>query len=440
MKKTILVIMIIAVLPLAVFAQVGDARTRGMANAFTAVADDYNALYFNPAGLSYLRNGDFVLGVGGNVTMTKALVFGQADYPDPWYDGYYEQYTYWDDFTNSDVYFDPADYGFYWSDEEGGTTYEEAVQAYQEFRSFYGIYETTKNLSDMNLYPRLAFAGRHWGISAINNISLEPRPMDDYQAEDSEFIFDLYKDTGVMGGIGFNIGPLAVGANVKYYKRVSDVVSFSAADAQDGPPEDFFTDIVFGSEEGSETLEEDSIIEAGIGALFALGAVNVGAYLDNLLFFLDRDEETGDLNVDAGLLNTLSVGAAWTPFNQKTKDKRGILNFIVAGDLKNIGSSINRELSAGAEAGLNLGGVIVADARLGYSQALPGELADMASAIDPRNGTYSVGMGWKFLFFAVNASFELPADMVLDPPTGFLTDEQLQTEFGTAVVDIHFTF
>lgn len=439
MKKIILVIIIIAILPLAAFAQVGDARTRGMANAFTAVADDYNALYFNPAGLAYLNNGNFVLGIGGNVTMTKALPFGEADYPDPWYDDYHQQYSYWDDFTNSDVYFDPADYGFFWGEDEGDVTYDEAVEAYQEWRTLYSIYEVTKNLSDMNLYPRLAYAAKYWGISAINTISLEPRPLDEYRAEDSEFVFDLYKDSGVLGGVGINIGPVAVGATVKYFKRTSDVASFTAADAEEGPPEEFFTQVFFGSEDGSTTIEEDYRIEAGIGAIFTLGAASVGAYLDNLLFFLDRDDE-GNLSVDAGLLNTLSVGAAWTPFNVKTEDKRGILNLIAAADLKNIGSSLNRELAAGVELGLNLGNIITADTRFGYSQALPGDMADMFGGVDPRLGTYSVGMGWKFLFGAINASFQMPADMVLDPPSGFLTEEELASTFGTAVVDIHFTF
>lgn len=39
-------------------------RVQGMGGAFTAVADDYNALLFNPAGLARLKEGEINLGIG----------------------------------------------------------------------------------------------------------------------------------------------------------------------------------------------------------------------------------------------------------------------------------------------------------------------------------------------------------------------------------------
>jgi len=429
MKKTLLVIMIITALPLALFAQTGDARTRGMANAFTAVADDYNALYFNPAGLAYLKNSDFVLGLGANVSVKKGMVFLEDEYPEIWEDWENEGYEYYDDFFGTDVFFDPARWGFPWDDDDSTDlmSYDEAVDLYRQKRSF----EIIRNLADMNLYPRLAFAAPHWGVSTINEITLAPAS---YNSTTEEFEFTILKDTGIMGGLGINIGPIAVGANVKYYKQVEDATYFNAQEAAEGPPEQFITDIFLGSD---NQVSSEHKIEAGIGAIFTLGALNLGAYLDNLLFFLEKTDDGVD--VDPGLLDTLSVGAAWTPFNQKMKEKRGILNFIAAADLKNLGSTTERELAAGVEAGLNLGGVIVGNARLGYTQPLVGSLAEMADQFDPRLGLYSAGMGWKILFAAVNFSVQVPYDTITWA-TGSMDDEDRATRLGTAILDIHFTF
>lgn len=43
-------------------------RVMGMGGAFTAVADDYNALYYNPAGLAWLDHGQFVADLGAGFT------------------------------------------------------------------------------------------------------------------------------------------------------------------------------------------------------------------------------------------------------------------------------------------------------------------------------------------------------------------------------------
>ncbi|MBN2049289.1 MAG: hypothetical protein JW760_02490 [Spirochaetales bacterium] len=430
MKKTILLLMIFVLITSAIFAQIGDARTRGMANAFTAVADDYNALYFNPAGLAYLNNSDFVLGLGGNASGKKGLTFLEEEYPSIWESWENDGYEYEDSFFGHSVYFDPADYGFFWDDDPDTATmsYQEAVDAYEQKRTF----EIIRNLSDMNLYPRLAYAAPHWGVSTINNVTLEPSGFD---PETEEFFFRILKETGIMGGLGLNIGPIAAGLNIKYFKEVVDSSSFTVSETEDGPPEDFFQDIFFGSD--NEEATSDHKIEAGLGFIFTLGSLNLGAYLDNLLFFI---EETDDgVEVDPGLLDTLSVGAAWTPFDQKMKDQRGILNFIAAVDLKNLGSRTERELAAGVEAGINLGGVIVGNARLGYTQPLVGALADIADQFDPRLGLYSMGMGWKFLFAAINFSLQIPYDTITWA-TGTMDDEDRASHLGTAIVDIHFTF
>ena len=180
-------------------------------------------------------------------------------------------------------------------------------------------------------------------------------------------------------------------------------------------------------------------MELGVGALFTLGTLNLGAYLDNLLFFLVKTEEGTDVDVP-GIFDTLSVGAAWTPFDNKLEKKRSALNFIAALDFRNIGSKTERELSAGMEVGLNLGRVIMLNTRAGYAQSLPGELSAAFDNIDLYNGLYTLGFGMKFIIGELNVAFTFPSDMVFDPPMGSLSDERMDTLFGTGIVEMRLSF
>ncbi len=431
--------LILAFVSSMIFTQTGDGRTRGMANAYTAVADDHNALFFNPAGLGFLKDADFVLGIGGNATITKALPFGEERYPEVWqsWDGDGYEYVYWDDFMDSNVFFDPADYGFSY-DPDDEQSYREAVEAYEEWHSYYNMYETMTNISDIALFPQLTYVTRYWGISSIYEISLEPR-LTEYKAEKTEFAFDVYKDVGVMGGVGIRLGPLGIGANMKYYRRKTDTIIFSAEEGVDGLPEGFVGDIFFGSADGNEVASDASHMEIGAGLLFAAGSLNFGLYSDNLIGFVNESEGDG-LSVDVALLDTMSLGVALTPFNRKTSDKKGFLNFILSGDLKNLGSSTERILAMGMETGLHFGEALMVDGRLGYSQPLPGDMGTMADSFDPRLGTYSVGFGGRFLLGTMNFVFQVPSDMIFDPPQGNLTDEEMASTFGTFVMDMSLTF
>ena len=50
-----------------IYQQYLSVRALGMGNAFTAVADDYNTLLYNPAGMARLEDPNIVLGIGANV-------------------------------------------------------------------------------------------------------------------------------------------------------------------------------------------------------------------------------------------------------------------------------------------------------------------------------------------------------------------------------------
>ncbi len=61
------------------------ARSASMGGAFTAVADDPSALYWNPAGLAFQQDNGMQLMVGGSLIAPKQDFVGQAPYPG---DGY----------------------------------------------------------------------------------------------------------------------------------------------------------------------------------------------------------------------------------------------------------------------------------------------------------------------------------------------------------------
>jgi long-subunit fatty acid transport protein len=55
------------------------ARALGMGNAYTGVANDFSALFWNPAGLSQLRYGEFSLGLSHLNKMDKSTFFDQEE-------------------------------------------------------------------------------------------------------------------------------------------------------------------------------------------------------------------------------------------------------------------------------------------------------------------------------------------------------------------------
>jgi len=428
MKKILFILLILGFAAGAAFSQTGDARVRALGGAYTAVADDLNAISMNPAGLGYLKHKNLVLGMDFNVEMKKRIFFGQEQYPYIWesWDGTTSNWVYWDDFLQTDVIFDPISYGF----SDGAE--------YNEWRNMYDFYSFADNTSNIFVIPQAAYVTKNWGVSTISDIGID-FIVDSYVGLETPLQLEISKKQGVMGALGFALGPISLGANVKYYKMSSYTLDYGMEDFDEGPPEDLIQQIFVGPEDFSDVTSEP-VVEVGVGTIFTLGTLSAGAYLDNLLFFLAETDE-GAVEADLpGIFDTLSVGVAWTPFDSKLKEKKGLLNLIAAVDLKNLGSATNRQLAAGAEIGLNLGRVIMVNSRLGYTQGLPGELSEAFSTLDPYLGLYSIGMGVKVLFMEIDFDFQFPSDMVFDPPMGSLSEERLDTLFGNALINVRISF
>lgn len=431
MKRFILVLILACLAAGLAFSQTGDVRIRGMGGAFTAVADDINALYANPAGLAFLDHRALIVSLGFNMEMKKRLVYGEESLPWPWEtwgEGGFN-YVYWDEFLGTDVFFDPTPYGFEYNPEDA-SSYVQAVQAYLAWREAYGFFEFAENTSNIYLLPRVAYARRGWGFSTISETMVDFSTETGYFGGDTPVDARVSRKQGLLGGLGLRFGPLGFGANLKYYKLTRYVLNYLASDFAAGPPEGFMNQVLLGPADGNFEQSE-GVFELGLGGIFSIGELNLGAYLDNLLYFLD---EEGD---KPGLLDTLSVGFAWMPSYDRLAGRRSPLNLIAAVDLRNIGSQENRELSAGLEAGINLGRAIMINSRTGYAQRLSGPLSKAFDTIDPYLGTYSLGFGLKFLAAEFNMAFSFPPDLLFDPPKGYrLPEERLNSLFGTLVAEL----
>lgn len=418
-------------------------RAQGMGGAFTAVADDSNALFVNPAGLAFLRSGELRVAVGAGGSFTKFSFFGEPEFPyvEPdWNDPEGDGYVTYDDFFGTPVPFDPADYGFPWSDEEGSDlpTYSEAVNQYDEFRAAYSVVEQFQNVSDLAGAPRVILQRRGWAVGNINrvNVLVQPGFFDNNNPDVTPMDVSVVRDGGFIGGLGLRFGPFAAGANARFFSRSTASTTFTLDEFDGGPPEELVQLLLFGPEEGSDiTAETAPRLQVGVGGLFALGPLNAGAYLDNLLAFLEGEE------VDFGaIFDTLNFGVAWTPTNEKTARTRSGLQLSAAADLRGIGSDTERVLTAGVEAGLDLGGVIVLVGRGGYRQPVPGSLLEVADNIDPRTGVYTVGGQLKFLFLEIQGAADFPADVLLDPPSYPLPEDQYSDPFARVRLEVSIVF
>ena len=439
MKRTLVLVILIAFVAGAGFSYSGDARVRGMGGAFTAVADDINAITHNPAGLAYLTDTHLVVGLDVNVEMRKRLVYGEEEFPWVWedYGGSTMVYRYWDEFLQTQVRFDPAEYGFAYDPEIPGD-YERAAREYIEWRDAYDFYVFAENTSDMRLIPHVAYATRNWGFSTISDNAVDFLTGVQYFGMNTPIDVLVRKRTGVRGALGMGFGPLAVGGTAKFVKVSSYVLNYTADDMREGPPGDFMQQVLFGPHDGDVQTVERWAFELGVGGMFTVRALTVGAYLDNLLYFIQTDED--GTRIDAGLFDTLSLGVAWSPYFDRYARRRSPMNLIVAADFRNVGSHTNRELSLGVEAGINLGRVIMANVRGGYTQSLPGPLSEALDGINPYLGSYTMGFGWKFLVGEMNFAYTMPSDMMFDPPVGRLSEERLDTLFGTIVAEFRLSF
>jgi hypothetical protein len=430
-----------------------DARVMAMGGAFTAVADDVGALYYNPAGLAYLSKGNLKL--GGSVlldlnaqivkTMEELYEYDPAD--ELGFDFYRIRYQ-----DGTGAYVDENYNGYYDSGEYladlEGLGFEESWEGFDMFLSWYdGFYPMAKlfneGLDEFKLLPNISYTSPGFGVGLLGQASLVPAVVE-WNSEQLLYGFNLNKQSGVIGGLGFALGPVAVGGNIKYYKQSITPFGIPSAsfdefrqhisDITPGIPENQALAAVLLQDAAALPGANENHLEVGVGIMGSLGAITVGGYVDSILGIVldDSGEVKKDIMAVAkDAMKTANIGVALDPSSRKSTGREPLLNLIASADLKNIGDDENRFFNVGAEVGIHLGRLVQADVRAGYKQFLTGPL-DMlleSDILDIDRGEFSVGIGLKAVLVEMNIALTAPTRLIEDlaylDPASFESEDDL---------------
>jgi len=456
MKRIVFFAISLVLLAPAAFSQSGDARAIGLAGAMTAVNDDMNSLFYNPAGLAYLRE-KFYLQADGNVAfrINQGTFATEESLPQVWYDSYSESYQCYSDFYNQNVDFDfDAFYdsgtslathfqafvaenvpGTAWTDLTG----QQKNDLYSSFRQLRTFYDEFQNVKPIRVSPRLVLGGPHWGLAFLGDFLAIPT-LGAYANEMTPASLLVDRTLGAVAGLGLKFGALALGVNAKYLMDSTYMVTVDdyASFANDGPPEDFIT-ALFSPE---NTIDNTTRVELGFGSVLSLGTLNLGVYEGNLLPFLQEDYAAQGDNFFGALLDAMNFGLSWMPSDNKYAKSRSPLTLILTADLKNFGDEVNRQLCAAAEMGLDVPKVLAIMGRVGYTQLLPGTLDEMFSSFEPDNGYLTAGITGRVWIANINLAFKLPVEVFSEMwrLNGTMTEEERAQEFGTVTATVSLRF
>ena len=415
MKRALISIIMLS-LAASGFAQSGDAKAKGLAGAMTAVGDDMNALFYNPASLAFLRKGYFT--IEGNAALTANRSFDEpfsTAMGDIYAFGdghgvYQFFYTYADGEDSEEEFFFGVDDQPYLdqltelAQTNGETDYENLIEGWK--RAYYQqlVYRNNSYnaINSITANPRVTLGGPHWGVSAYADCLATPAITPGTTNANTVLDYHVFRQMGVTAGMGLNIGPVAIGANATYLNDAFYDTSFRFA----GEAEDM-ADIL---ELVSHTAEAaDTSFKVGLGAIFTVGIANLGVYNDNVMPFLDKDNDTPFFDA---FLDTMTFGLSFMPSDNKFEEKKSLLVFMSSADFRNVGDAVNRQLCAGVEAGINLGDFIVGLVRAGYTQQLPGEFSQLVEAFNIDNGTVSLGATAKLWVLKLDASYSIPVGYI----------------------------
>ncbi len=408
-----------------------DARVMAMGGAFTAVADDADALFYNPAGLVFLDGADLNVGMTMLVD-TNANLVDMATYD-------FSDFNLWDlqiaDGTvmAGGVPVDLVSYGF-----------ENSWDGIEAMRSWYdGLIPLLDGLNtgvdQLRFTPNISFANNGFGIGMLGGVVVKPAMIEYPEASGTymEYGFEIAKRSGLIAGMGFGFGRLSLGANLKYFREsrtrfglpTDSYIDFEqyvnsfglSPSVQESLIEIFIDDAIA----VDATLEDH--IEMGVGGMYVLGGLTVGAYVDSILGIV-VDEQGGLKNDFRAMLEaaarTANIGISFDPSMQKVTGREPFFNLLISADLKNIGDDYQRFLNLGTEVGIHIGELAQVDLRAGYKQYLTGPIMHIMNqdiiALD--RGEVSFGAGVKALFAQVDVAATVPARLIRDAVLFAATD------------------
>ncbi|MEI6388094.1 MAG: hypothetical protein WCQ50_15815 [Spirochaetota bacterium] len=449
MKRTTMIIIavgLIAVMVPGAFAQPtsSDVRALGMAGAMTAVTDDMNTLFYNPAGLSFLRKAYLGADMNTSSSINQGLLAVPV-LPDVRSRLGGHNYAYYDSFLGSYV---PFDFGIYRAEISGlmnestfvkdydSSTEDEKFQFYRQYFALRATYDSLGDIGPVELHPRLTLGGRYWGLALVGDYRMDPVFTQGYQGHDTVIDVAVERNLGGVAGVGIQLGPLALGANVRYINTSSYVVPFGLdglIGLAGGRQQDLSTlsPLLY----NSDGLGPVNTLQAGLGIMFTMGMMNLSAYNANVLPFLDK--ANSGVEFGTAFLNTMNLGLSFMPSDDKFNKRKFPLVFTADMDFRNAGDERKRELSAGMEAGLNAGEFLVALVRIGYGQHLPGKFADMIREFDPELGYVTGGVTAKLALVKVEVAASLPTGMAFKLGTyGSMTAAQREESMGSLGINV----
>jgi hypothetical protein len=433
----------------------GDARAMGMAGAMTAVNDDMNTLFYNPAGLSFLRKVTATLG-------TDALAsFNQGLLAEPVLPVVFERvsfvpgitslhYSNWNSFLGTWVPFEfdsyRAELAGFMKDLGQGGDYDsldkhQKFELYNKYAAMRGTYDSLGDIGPAELHPRLLLGGRYWGLALTGDYRMDPMAPVGFQGLDTEVDLAVTRNLAAVAGLGIQLGPMAIGANVRYLNtsnyaipfRLRDLAALSSSGLGGTAPDLASLAPVLGY--AGAGLESTDSIKAGLGFIFTQGILNLSIYNADILPFLDK--ANSGLSFSTAYLKAMSLGFSFMPSDDKFAKGKFPLVFSADIDFSNVGDGRLRELAAGIEAGFNAGDYLVALLRIGYGQPLPGDFADMLTVFDPDLGYVTAGISARILSAKLEVAASFPTGMVTKLGTyGSMTAIERGQSFGNLGVGL----
>lgn len=422
--------------------QASNARIMAMGGAFTAVADNADALFYNPAGLVYLRNLEINVGLSLLADTNSNLVgfdmfnFREGFGYDVWDLRYDDAVGVYKD-NNGNGMYDPLEGEVPFNTFTSVFGFEESWDGLDAFDAWYDKFIPMMDVvhtgfDKLAILPNLSFTNRNFGIGFLGGVTISPANVELPSTKSTipvlDYGFEISKKSGIIAGMGFGFGSLSIGANLKYYKEVKTLFGLPTNSFIDF--EDYVTSLVPDTPLQQALVEiflDDAIaiyadtenhIEMGLGAMYTMGSLTVGAYVDSILgLILDENGELKDIDFEALVdkaAKTANIGVSFDPSMRKIYWREPLFNLLVSADLKNIGDDAKRFLNIGAEVGVHIGELAQVDFRGGYKQYLIGPLEDVFSSdiISLEQGEVSLGVGVKALFVNVNVAAALPAELV----------------------------
>jgi hypothetical protein len=206
-----------------------------------------------------------------------------------------------------------------------------------------------------------------------------------------------YSDLGLRAGVGFSIGPIALGANItQTIARTGSYASEPDTVVQGGEFGDMFSAV--------NESEPESRTGIGLAGMLKLNKLTAGLFIPDAITF-----GTAERLESEGILDTSHAGVAYRLIDVRSGDDRtSVLRLLVSGDARNVGSSENRSYHLGAEADINFV-IFGASARAGYT---------VAAASSDNSNTVSLGVGADLLLATVNVGMVVPQDLPSDADIG----------------------